>query len=820
MKERRFVVIEKCSGKDYWYKSKIGETVEVQFKRTLDGRYISVCGSGRIDSCDCTEIPPELRDVRMHAIIPTGKWFKFKQDLGVASEFTGWLSCINSKAKYPEVIIEGKTDMSENCVYLNIGSASYPCDKRLLEEVSPPGINVESHYTNKSQKTKDMSGDNNQDAPMPSPEKPRSSKKPTPMLDKHGVNITDQAKAGELDPMVGREVEVDRIAQILSRRKKNNPVLIGEPGVGKSAIVEGLAQKIVTGEVPESLIGKEIISLDLASMVAGTKYRGQFEERMKAVMEEVESNPQYVMFIDEIHTLSGAGGSKGEQDMANILKPALARGKFNCIGATTLDEYRKSIESDGALERRFQKIIVDAPTPEETLLILNRLKPLYEEQHNVIYTDEALEACVKLTVRYINDRELPDKAIDALDESGAYMRVHGGTPEPDSLKELKDDIKRTQNSKEINIKAANFEDAAKDRDKEKRFKQQYEIARRKWKKSLGKSNVGRAIVERTVSMMANVPLEQISDDEGVSLLNLDSSLKSDVIGQDEVVDIITKAVKRNRAGLKDPNKPIGTFLFSGPTGVGKTHLCKMLAKRMFGSEDDMIRIDMGEYQEAFSVSSLTGPPPGYIGYDEGGQLTEAVRRRPYSIVVFDEIEKAHKDVFNTMLPLLDDGRLTDGSGRVVDFKNCIVIMTSNIGSKDLKDFGKGIGYTTSKKNNTNSIINKALNKKFPPEFINRIDKIAQFNSLNEGDIAKILTIELRGLKSRIKEIGYELKLTQKVKDFLCKEGFDPDFGARSLKRAIQDHLEDNIADEVIKDAGKGSVVFIDYKNEKVVVKIK
>ena len=626
----------------------------------------------------------------------------------------------------------------------------------------------------------------------------------TPYLDNYGIDLTKAAEGGKLDPVVGREKEIERIAQILSRRKKNNPILIGEPGVGKSAIAEGLALRIVEKRVSRALFGKRIISLDMTAVVAGTKYRGQFEERIRAILTEVKKHPDVILFIDEIHTIVGAGSAAGSMDAANMLKPALARGEIQCIGATTLDEYRKNIEKDGALERRFQKVLVEPTSPEETLQILRNIKDKYEEHHNVTYTDEALEACVRLTDRYVTDRYLPDKAIDAMDEAGSRIHLtHISVPQ--EIEEQERLIEEAQQHKNEAIRLQNFELAASFRDRENQYTEQLERLKNEWKEKLkdNRETVDAPQIEEVVSMISGVPVQRMAQAEGVRLKGMKQALLSKVIGQDKAVETLVRSIQRIRVGLKDPNKPIGTFLFLGPTGVGKTHLAKELAKNMFGTTDAIIRIDMSEYMEKFTVSRLVGAPPGYVGYEEGGQLTEKVRRHPYSIVLLDEIEKAHSDVFNMLLQVMDEGRLTDSLGRTVDFKNTIIIMTSNIGTRQLKEFGKGIGFTAqtgeNEKEHANSVIRKALNKSFAPEFINRLDEIVTFDQLDIASLEKIIDIELAGLYKRIEGCGYHLLLDQEAKRFVAEKGYDVQFGARPLKRSIQNHLEDGLAELIINE---------------------
>ncbi len=649
----------------------------------------------------------------------------------------------------------------------------------------------------------------------------------TPYLDNYGIDLTKAAEGGKLDPVVGREKEIERIAQILSRRKKNNPILIGEPGVGKSAIAEGLALRIVEKRVSRALFGKRIVSLDMTAVVAGTKYRGQFEERIRAILTEVKKHPDVILFIDEIHTIVGAGSAAGSMDAANMLKPALARGEIQCIGATTLDEYRKNIEKDGALERRFQKVLVEPTSPEETLQILRNIKDKYEEHHNVTYTDEALEACVRLTDRYVTDRYFPDKAIDAMDEAGSRIHLtHISVPR--EIEEQERLIEEAQQHKNEAIRLQNFELAASFRDRENQYTEQLERLKNEWKEKLkdNRETVDAPQIEEVVSMISGVPVQRMAQAEGVRLKGMKQALLSKVIGQDKAVETLVRSIQRSRVGLKDPNKPIGTFLFLGPTGVGKTHLAKELAKNMFGTTNAIIRIDMSEYMEKFTVSRLVGAPPGYVGYEEGGQLTEKVRRHPYSIVLLDEIEKAHSDVFNMLLQVMDEGRLTDSLGRTVDFKNTIIIMTSNIGTRQLKEFGKGIGFTAqtgeNEKEHANSVIRKALNKSFAPEFINRLDEIVTFDQLDIASLEKIIDIELAGLYKRIEGCGYHLLLDQEAKRFVAEKGYDVQFGARPLKRSIQNHLEDGLAELIINEepqAGDTLHVYMNVQGDGVEVKV-
>lgn len=653
------------------------------------------------------------------------------------------------------------------------------------------------------------------------PKKVSDIKSKTPVLDNFGRDLTKAAEEGRLDPIVGREKEIERVSQILSRRKKNNPILIGEPGVGKSAIAEGLALRIVQRKVSRVLFNKRVVTLDLASLVAGTKYRGQFEERMKAVMNELEKSPDVILFIDEIHTIVGAGGASGSLDASNMFKPALARGEIQCIGATTLDEYRQYIEKDGALDRRFQKVMIEPATHEETIEILNRIKDKYEEHHAVTFTPEAIEACVSLTTRYITDRFLPDKAIDALDEAGS--RVHlTNIHVPQSIIDIEEKIEDIKVEKNKVVRSQKYEEAAKLRDTEKKLLEELEREKQAWEAETKtkRYTVTEDDVAQVVSMMTGIPVQRVGQTDSQKLLNMADSMKGRIIGQDDAVKKLVKAIQRTRAGLKDPKKPIGSFIFLGPTGVGKTELAKELARFMFDSEDSLIQIDMSEYMEKFAVSRLVGAPPGYVGYEEGGQLTEKVRRKPYSVVLLDEIEKAHPDVFNLLLQVLDEGQLTDSLGRRVDFRNTIVIMTSNIGARQLKDFGQGVGFTTSAKatqaeTHSRSVIENALKRAFAPEFLNRVDDVIVFNSLGKEEIFKIIDIELKALFTRIQGLGYTVNLTDGAKEFIAEKGFDSNFGARPLKRAIQKYLEDPIAEEILKgDLADGATLEIDYNKEK------
>ena len=633
-------------------------------------------------------------------------------------------------------------------------------------------------------------------------------KSKTPVLDNFGRDLTSLAYSGKLDPVIGREKEIERVSQILSRRKKNNPLLIGEPGVGKSAIAEGLALRIIQKKVSRILYNKRVVTLDLASIVAGTKYRGQFEERMKAVMNEIEKNDDIILFIDEIHTIVGAGGATGSLDASNMFKPALARGEIQCIGATTLDEYRQYIEKDGALERRFQKIIVEPTTIEETLEILRNIKDQYESHHNVNFTDKALEACVKLTDRYISDRFFPDKAIDAMDEAGS--RVHITNMDvPKNIVSLEVNLEEVRDKKNAVVKKQKYEEAAKLRDDEKRIEKELIQAQEKWQEELKmhRETVDENDISEVVSMITGIPVNKIAKAELKELNNLNKIISNKVIGQKDAVSKVVKAIQRNRAGIKDPNKPIGSFMFLGQTGVGKTQLAKILSSELFSGSDSLIRIDMSEYMEKFAVSRLIGAPPGYVGYEEGGQLTEKVRRKPYSVILLDEVEKAHPDIFNMLLQVLDEGSLTDSLGRKVDFKNTVIIMTSNLGARQVKDFGNGVGFGTEsmisqESKNIKNTIEKSLKKAFSPEFLNRVDEIVIFNSLEKDDLKKILNIELEKLKNRLKELGYEIKISPKAITFLCDKGFDKKYGARPLKRAIQNYVEDLIAEEIVKSTIK------------------
>ncbi len=652
-------------------------------------------------------------------------------------------------------------------------------------------------------------------------------KSKTPVLDNFGRDLTKMAEDGKLDPIVGREKEIERVSQILSRRKKNNPILIGEPGVGKSAIAEGLAIRIVQKKVSRVLFNKRVVTLDLAALVAGTKYRGQFEERIKAVLNELEKTPDIILFIDEIHTLIGAGGASGSLDASNMFKPALARGEIQCIGATTLDEYRQYIEKDGALERRFQKVLVEPTSPEETIQILNNIKSKYEEHHNVTYTDEAIKACVYLTTRYINDRHLPDKAIDALDEAGARVHIININV-PQNILDLEKKLEELKDEKNKAVHSQKYEEAARLRDTERQLNEQLDASKKEWEEETKSHReiVSENSVAEVVAMMTGVPTQRIAEQESARLSKMEEELRGKVIGQDNAVKKVVRAIQRNRAGLKDPNKPIGSFIFLGPTGVGKTQLAKVISQYLFDKDDALIRIDMSEYMEKFAVSRLVGAPPGYVGYEEGGQLTEQVRTHPYSVVLLDEIEKAHPDVFNLLLQVLDDGHLTDSLGRKIDFKNSIIIMTSNIGSRQLKDFGRGVGFNTTSKSEQGEsldkgVIENALKKTFAPEFLNRVDDVVIFNSLDKDNMHSIIDIELEGIHKRIERLGYIVKITKEAKDFIVTKGFDAQYGARPLKRAIQKYLEDPLAEEIIK-AGvtEGDTVAVDYDKAKDDLKIK
>ncbi|MFA6744161.1 MAG: ATP-dependent Clp protease ATP-binding subunit [Bacteroides graminisolvens] len=696
--------------------------------------------------------------------------------------------------------------------------------KAFLEHMSYlPDVNASSSFSEDDEEEDDME-DSRASSSSGSIEhhQTQAVRKPsndTPALDNFGVDMTKAAQEGRLDPVVGREKEIERLAQILSRRKKNNPVLIGEPGVGKSAIVEGLALRIIQKKVSRILFDKRVVALDMTSIVAGTKYRGQFEERIRTILLELQNNPNVIVFIDEIHTIVGAGSAAGSMDAANMLKPALARGEIQCIGATTLDEYRKNIEKDGALERRFQKVLVEPTTSDETIQILRNIKEKYEDHHNVNYTEAALLACVKLTDRYITDRNFPDKAIDVLDESGSRIHLTNITV-PKEIEDQEKLIEETKQQKTEAVKLQNYELAASFRDKEKMFSEQLEQMKKDWEATLkdNRQTVDEEDIANVVSMMSGVPVQRMAQAEGVKLVNMKTDLKSKVVAQDAAIDKLVKAILRSRVGLKDPNKPIGVFMFLGPTGVGKTHLAKELAKYMFGTSEALIRIDMSEFMEKFTVSRLVGAPPGYVGYEEGGQLTEKVRRKPYSIVLLDEIEKAHADVFNLLLQVMDEGRLTDSYGRMVDFKNTVIIMTSNIGTRQLKDFGRGVGFATQSrlddKEFSRSVIQKALNKFFAPEFLNRVDELVTFDQLSLDAIIQIVDIELKGLCQRVQNIGYSLAIDEEAKKFIATKGYDIQYGARPLKRAIQTLLEDPLSEMIItSDLHEGDIIKVTFNSE-------
>ena len=716
-----------------------------------------------------------------------------------------------------------KNEDSVACSILNKYGVIYENVKDELESMKDDAITPRSEFPGGAEEDGGSGGGEE----SYSSQRKGDPKSKTPVLDNFGRDLTKMAEAGRLDPIVGREKEIERVSQILSRRKKNNPILIGEPGVGKSAIAEGLALRIVQRKISRVLFNKRIVSLDLASLVAGTKYRGQFEERMKAVMQEIEKNPDVILFIDEIHTIIGAGGASGSLDASNMFKPALARGEMQAIGATTLDEFRQHIEKDGALERRFQKVIIEPTSSSETIQILNNIKDRYEDHHSVNYTPEAIEACVRLTERYITDRHLPDKAIDALDEVGS--RVHlTNINVPKEILEIEAKIEALKDEKNEVIKSQQYEKAAELRDNERKLQESLEAAKTKWEEE-SKSNkiqVTEEHVAEVVSMMSGVPVTRISESETGRLATMAEDIKSKVIGQDEAVAKVVKAIQRNRAGLKDPNKPIGSFFFLGPTGVGKTQLAKVLANYLFDSQDALIRIDMSEYMEKFSISRLVGAPPGYVGYEEGGQLTEKVRRKPYSIILLDEIEKAHPDVFNLLLQALDDGHMTDGLGRKIDFKNTILIMTSNIGARQLSDFGSGVGFGTKAKaeqkdDSAKAVIQNALRKAFAPEFLNRIDDMIMFNSLRREDIHVIIDIELEKLYGRINDLGYTIAVTEGAKDFIVEKGYDEKFGARPLKRAIQKYIEDPLAEQIVQsNLQAGDTIKMDIKKDATELDIK
>lgn len=715
-------------------------------------------------------------------------------------------------------ILKSKDNVA--CQILNQMSVDYESFRSELEMVTGSGPSNSGNFRND---LKDDSGnfEEEDDNAYKKPANPSNVKSKTPVLDNFGRDITRLAEQGQLDPIVGRETEIERVSQILSRRKKNNPILIGEPGVGKTAIVEGLALRIHQRKVSRVLFDKRVVSLDLAALVAGTKYRGQFEERMKAIMNELEKNRDVILFIDEIHTIVGAGGASGSLDASNIFKPALARGELQCIGASTLDEYRMYIEKDGALDRRFQKVLVEPPSVEDTIIILNNLKPKYEEYHNVSYDQDAIDACVKLSSRYITDRLLPDKAIDVMDEVGA--RVHlKNIDVPENVLKLEQELEEIKVEKNKVVKSQQFEKAAALRDTEKNLQKELEVAKAKWEEDLKSKRhpITDEDIAEVIHMMTGIPVKRMVAAESDKLRKMGDDLKGQVIGQDDAVAKVVKAIQRNRVGLKDPKKPIGSFIFLGPTGVGKTELARTLARNLFDTEESLIRIDMSEYMEKFSVSRLIGAPPGYVGYEEGGQLTEKVRRKPYSVILLDEIEKAHPDIYNILLQVLDDGQLTDGMGRKVDFKNTIIIMTSNIGVRQLKEFGDGVGFatsakTTSTEENSKAVIEKALKRTFAPEFLNRIDDVIIFNSLTQADIHKIIDLVMKGVMKRLNALGFHLELTEPAKNFLSEKGYDQQFGARPLHRAIQKYLEDPLAEEILNlNVKEGDTLIADLNSDK------
>lgn len=708
-----------------------------------------------------------------------------------------------------------RTDSSKAQTLLEERGITYDSVKEYAAESAA----VNDNTTNRKRMSREYTSEQGEESPANGNGTKQANKKDTPVLDSFGYDLTKAATEGKLDPVVGREREIERLAQILGRRKKNNPVLIGEPGVGKSAIAEALAIRISKGEVSPALQNKKLVSIDIGSVVAGTKYRGQFEERMKAIINELYNHPEIIIFIDEMHTLIGAGGSAGSLDAANMLKPALARGEIQCIGTTTLDEYRQFIEKDGALERRFQKIMVEPTNFKETLHILESIKERYEKHHNVRYSEEALRAAIRLSERYIKDRNLPDKAIDIIDEAGSRAHLKN-LKVPKKITQLEKELEVLKTNKKEAVDTLNFEKAAMYRDLEKDKISEIDKYKKNWEEKLAMAptEVTEEDIAIVLSMSTNIPVNRIAQSETNKLLNMGQRLKELIIGQDDAVDKVTKAIQRNRAGLKDPNKPIGTFLFLGPTGVGKTQLAKVLAQYMFDSADNLIRIDMSEYMEKYSVSRLIGAPPGYVGYNEGGQLSERVRHKPYSVVLLDEVEKAHPDIFNLLLQVLDEGRLTDSTGKYIDFRNTVLILTSNIGTKELKDFGSSLGFATSSNNNENEaskkIIDKALKKAFTPEFLNRLDEQITFNKLTKEDISRIIEIELKGLYARVEEIGYKLKITPRAKRFVAEVGYDSQYGARPLKRAIQKYIEDPLAEKIISGSIKsGDTITVGLNRE-------
>ena len=767
------------------------------------------------------KIRQEIEDALLAGINPGETTTLFAQQYRISISAVRFLQLATAEARK----MNGNTIGSEHLILALIHD-SRSMDSEILRKVKEDYLNFDISIQainefppiSMGQPNKgEDSDDEDEDGPVSSSggnsqsksrSKSGSSNSDTPALDKYGYDMTKAASEGRMDPVVGREKEIERLAQILSRRKKNNPVLIGEPGVGKSAIVEGLALRIIQRKVPRVLLDKRVVGLDMAGMVAGTKYRGQFEERIKAVLDELSRNKQIILFIDEIHTIVGAGSAPGTMDAANMLKPALARGEIQCIGATTLDEYRQNIEKDGALERRFQKVMVEPTSPEETLEILRQVKDKYEKHHNVIYTDEALEACVTLTERYVSDRNFPDKALDALDEAGSRVHITNIVV-PEEIDNLEKEVDRLNTEKLEAAKAQDYEKAASLRDEVSNAKDRLEKAKNEWENNLSSNpqTVDDEKVAEVVALMTGVPAQRVAQAENARLIEMGDKLKGSVIGQDDAVAKVVKAIQRNRIGLKDPDKPIGVFMFLGPTGVGKTLLAKKLAEYLFDSSDSLIRVDMSEFMEKFTVSRLVGAPPGYVGYEEGGQLTEKVRRKPYSVVLLDEIEKAHPDVFNLLLQVMDEGRLTDSLGRRIDFKNTILIMTSNIGSRQLKEFGGGVGFNTAdvSKQQAHGVISKALNKAFSPEFLNRVDDIIMFDQLDRGAIDKIIDLELRDFFKRVEKIGFNLELTAEAKNFIAEKGYDKNFGARPLKRAIQKYLEDELAEIILRLNAEGSI---------------